>query len=50
MRISGCESEDLKEICPKIEELNLSSNLLNSWVAVARIAQQLSRLKLLNVR
>lgn len=56
MRINSCNAEDglahdLREItCPRIEELNLSSNLLNSWEEVGRIAQQLSSLKVLNVR
>lgn len=41
---------DLREVCPCIEELDLSSNLLNSWIGVAALAAQLQRLTVLNVR
>lgn len=40
---------DLGEVCPNIEELDLSSNLLNSWVGIAAITSQLPRLAVLNV-
>jgi hypothetical protein len=42
--------ENLKDICPDIQELDLSGNLFNSWVPVADIAQQLVHLEVLNVR
>ena len=41
---------NLQELCPNIEELDLSSNLFNSWSQIADIARQLSSLQILNVR
>ena len=41
---------DLMQVCPCIEELDLSSNLLNSWVGVASLTEQLPKLTVLNVR
>lgn len=46
---SGIEGE-LKEMCPNIEEIDLSKNLLNSWYSVSIITAQLSKLKILNLR
>lgn len=40
---------NLQELCPNIEELDLSSNLFNSWSQIADIARQLSSLQILNV-
>ncbi|GLG94418.1 Tubulin-specific chaperone E [Gryllus bimaculatus] len=44
---SGAPGE-LKNLCPRIAELDLSRNLLNSWEVVAEIAQQLTDLWWLN--
>ena len=41
---------NLKEVCHNIEELDLSSNLFNSWEGIAAVTSQLSRLTVLNVR
>lgn len=41
---------NLQELCPNIEELDLSSNLFNSWLQIADITGQLPRLQVLNVR
>ena len=49
MCINSSES-NLQELCPNIEELDLSSNLFSTWLQVAEIARQLSYLKILNVR
>lgn len=40
---------NLQELCPNIEELDLSSNLFNSWLQIADITGQLPRLQVLNV-
>lgn len=44
------EQGELLKLCPNIEELDLSRNLLHSWQSVARIADQLRHLKILNIR
>lgn len=49
MRIIDAE-DNLVSICPMIEELDISSNLFNSWETIAYIAQQLPNLKILNLR
>jgi hypothetical protein len=49
MCISHTE-HNLKEICHNIEELDLSSNLFNSWEGVAAVSNQLARLTVLNIR
>lgn len=49
MRINGTEN-NLADVCPNLEELNLSLNLFSSWTQVAAIAKQLVRLRVLNIR
>lgn len=49
MRINDSE-DSLSSICPKIEELDLSSNLFDSWQMIAFIAQQLPDLTMLSLR
>jgi Leucine-rich repeat (LRR) protein len=44
------EQGELLKLCPNIEELDLSRNLIHSWQSVASIADQLRHLRLLNVR
>ncbi|KAL6439102.1 hypothetical protein ACFW04_003814 [Cataglyphis niger] len=41
--------EELKELCPNLEELDISKNLINSWKIVADICSQLHSLIRLNV-
>ncbi|XP_072755413.1 tubulin-specific chaperone E-like [Anoplolepis gracilipes] len=41
--------EELKELCPNLEELDISKNLINSWKIVANICSQLHSLIRLNV-
>ncbi|XP_029056552.2 tubulin-specific chaperone E isoform X1 [Osmia bicornis bicornis] len=40
---------ELKELCPNIEELDISRNLINSWQTIADICSQLDSLVRLNV-
>lgn len=40
---------ELRELCPNLEELDISKNLINSWRIVADICYQLRRLVRLNV-
>lgn len=42
--------EELKELCPNLEELDISKNLINSWEIVADICFQLHSLIRLNIR
>lgn len=49
MRINDSE-DSLSSICPKIAELDLSSNLFDSWQMIAFIAQQLPDLTMLSLR
>lgn len=44
------EPGELEELCPNLEELDLSRNLINSWKMVADICSQLCSLMRLNVR
>lgn len=44
------EPGELKELCPNIEELDISRNLINSWQTIADICSQLDSLVRLNVR
>lgn len=44
------EPRELEELCPNLEELDLSRNLINSWKIVADICFQLHSLMRLNVR
>jgi Leucine-rich repeat (LRR) protein len=49
--ISGPGEEgELLKLCPNIQELDLSRNLLHSWQSVARIAVQLRHLRVLTLR
>jgi len=41
--------ENLYKICPNIKELDVSSNLFNSWVLISKICMQLSHLTVLNI-
>lgn len=41
---------ELKELCPNLEELDISRNLINSWKIVVDICSQLHSLIRLNVR
>ncbi|CAL1685652.1 unnamed protein product [Lasius platythorax] len=41
--------EELKELCPNLEELDISKNLMNSWKIIADICSQLHSLIRLNV-
>lgn len=41
---------DLAALCPKVEELDLSQNLLNNWETIVEICVQLPVLTHLNVR
>ncbi|XP_021917557.1 tubulin-specific chaperone E isoform X2 [Zootermopsis nevadensis] len=43
------EEGELLQVCPNIQELDLSQNLLHSWQCLARIANQLRHLRVLNV-
>ncbi|EGI66346.1 Tubulin-specific chaperone E [Acromyrmex echinatior] len=43
------EPQELEELCPNLEELDLSRNLINSWKIVANICSQLRSLMRLNV-
>ena len=43
-------SNELKELCPNLEELDISKNLINSWQIIADICCQLHCLVRLNVR
>lgn len=43
------DSGELKELCPNLEELDISKNLINSWQIVANICCQLHCLVRLNV-
>lgn len=47
---SAGHSSELATLCPKVEELDLSNNLVNSWKAIADICVQLPILLHLNVR
>ncbi|XP_017879366.1 tubulin-specific chaperone E [Ceratina calcarata] len=40
---------ELEELCPNLEELDISKNLMNSWQIIADICRQLHRLIRLNV-
>jgi len=44
------EPQELEKLCPNLEELDLSRNLINSWKIVANICSQLRSLMRLNVR
>jgi Leucine-rich repeat (LRR) protein len=44
------EQGELLKLCPNIQELDLSRNLLHSWQSVARIADQLKHLRVLDIR
>jgi len=44
------EPRELEELCPNLEELDLSRNLINSWKIVVDICCQLRSLTRLNVR
>ncbi|XP_070524067.1 tubulin-specific chaperone E-like isoform X2 [Cardiocondyla obscurior] len=46
---SAGEPQKLEELCPNLEELDLSRNLINSWKIVADICSQLHFLIRLNV-
>jgi Leucine-rich repeat (LRR) protein len=41
---------ELLQLCPNIQELDLSRNLIHSWQPLARIADQLRHLRVLNIR
>lgn len=41
---------ELKELCPNVEELDISNNLINSWRIIIEICSQLPLLVCLNVR
>lgn len=41
---------ELAELCPKVEELDIARNLVNSWRVVTEICVQLRVLEQLNVR
>ncbi|KAH1852298.1 hypothetical protein KXX54_006352 [Aspergillus fumigatus] len=41
--------KEIEQTCPKIVDLDLSYNLLESWVDIANICQQLKRLKTLKL-
>ncbi|KYN44335.1 Tubulin-specific chaperone E [Trachymyrmex septentrionalis] len=43
------EPQELEELCPNLEELDLSRNLINSWKIVANICSQFRSLMRLNV-
>lgn len=43
------DSRHIKEVCPKVTELDLSRNLLETWSEVAHICHQLTKLKILRV-
>lgn len=43
------QRDELRQLCPNVEELDLSKNLLSSWKTVADICCQLGRLNALNV-
>jgi Leucine-rich repeat (LRR) protein len=44
------EQGELLQLCPNIQELDLSRNLIHSWQSLARIADQLRHLRVLNIR
>lgn len=44
------EPGELGELCPNLEELDISRNLINSWKIVADICTQLDSLARLDVR
>lgn len=44
------EPGELEELCPNLEELDISRNLINSWKIVADICSQLHSLARLDVR
>lgn len=44
------EPGELEELCPNLEELDLSRNLINSWKLVADICTQLHSLTRLDIR
>lgn len=44
------QSGELEELCPNLEELDISKNLINSWKIVADICFQLRSLVRLDVR
>lgn len=41
---------ELKKLCPRLKELDISRNLINSWKIIADICVQLECLEKLNVR
>lgn len=43
------DRRDIKEVCPKVMELDLSRNLLETWSEVAHICHQLGKMKILRV-
>ncbi|EFN86898.1 tubulin-specific chaperone E [Harpegnathos saltator] len=43
------ESKELEELCPNLEELDISRNLINSWKIIADICSQLHSLARLDV-
>jgi len=47
---SAGKPEELKKLCPNVEELDISKNLINSWKIVIEICSQLHLLVRLNIR
>lgn len=43
------EQGELMQLCPNIQELDLSRNLIHNWQSLARIADQLRHLRVLNI-
>lgn len=48
-RVSS-SSTDFKQLCPNIEELDISKNLISNWETVFLVCEQLENLKWLNLR
>lgn len=52
MKVVTAETEDkkIREVCPKIAELDLSRNLFQSWEEIIKICAQLDNLRSLTLR
>lgn len=52
MKVVKAENEEkkIREVCPKIVELDLSRNLFQSWDEIIRISAELDNLKSLTLR
>lgn len=44
------EPGEIKRVCPNIIDLDLSNNLMTSWITIAKIVEQLKNLKSLMLK